>query len=308
MLKKNCLLCGLGLFLLGLPVFGVQVSFLHDIDRISVSERPFFSAITGVNSVSLARPIAVAAQGNLVYIADEELKEIYVYNRASDSTVLLRNVYSQLSSTPKALYVNDFLDLFVLDSFGRKVIRFDNQGNNLMTYSNGLNLNSPQGMCINPLNQHVFIADGLYGHIIEFGGEGRAYALHKVPDAELMQAGYRLVGLACDHDHMYALSAGHAEVLVFSFTGELVARIERQQVREPASIALDSYGRIYVTDRYDDTIKVYTLKGYDGLIGGLGSDAIVFRNISSIWIDGMFLYVTDTGNRRIQVLLINPPN
>ncbi len=74
----------------------------------------------------------------------------------------------------------------------------------------------------------------------------------------------------------------------------------------PTALAVDRYGRIYISDAFDDSIKVYDYRGYIESIGGTGSADGMFRGITDIYIDRHFMYVADSGNNRIQVFIITP--
>jgi len=62
----------------------------------------------------------------------------------------------------------------------------------------------------------------------------------------------------------------------------------------------------FVSDSFDNTIKIYRKGELISTFGGTGNGPSQFNRITDMWLDEGFLYVTDSLNRRIQVLRIVP--
>jgi len=163
------------------------------------------------------------------------------------------------------------------------------------------------GVCVNPSNNHVFVADGFYSHIIEFTESGDPVALHGKRTRGQTQAGNNIIGMACNDQELYIVSKLSDEINVFTFSGKLIRQIPRKEVHNPTAVALDQYNRVYISDAFDDRIRVYDDQRMIVEFGGAGMDDFSFRDIRGLWVDNSFLYVADSMNRRIQILNITRP-
>lgn len=276
------------------------------IDSFRTISNGWLSSVVGTESKFIESPVAVTARNNIVYFIDDRLMGLYAYDRVAQSARSLKSVYAKLTRNPARLFLSEDNELFVIDSFGSQVLRYDLMGNFIARYSNPLNLNSPVGMCINPINQNVLIADSFYSHLIEFSPSGQAIELHGFKGAGETPAGNHIIGMACGEKSVFIVSKFSSDINVFSYSGKFLYKISRPEARNPTAIAVDQFDRVYISDDFDDQIKIYDDSGLTSRFGGSGSDASHFRSIKDLWIDGDELYVADNMNRRIQVFLINP--
>lgn len=299
-------------FLLCLTVvpFSARADILEEIETIDsfrMISSGWLSAAVGAEFEFIENPISVAAKDNKVYFIDDVLMSLYVYDKASQQASKLKAPYRDLKSNSARLFISDNQELFVIDSFGNQVSKYDLIGNLITRFYAPLNLNSPVGMCINPLNDRVLIADAFYGHIIEFSATGEPLGLYGMKKKGQVQAGNDIVGMACTETEMFIVSKLTKKINVFSFAGEFLRSISREEVRSPTDIAVDAYGRIYVSDDFNDQIAIYNNEGFVKRMGRSGVGALHFREITDLSIDGDYLYVVDNMNRSIKVFMINPP-
>lgn len=288
---------------------GVRSDILESsetIDRFRVINSGWLSSIAGTESKHIESPVAITAKNNMVYFIDDRLMGLYAYDMVSQGASSLKSVYAKLSRNPARLFLSDDNDLFVIDSFGSQVLRYDLMGNFLTRYSNPSNLNSPVGMCLNPLNQNILIADSFYSHIVEFSLTGQAIQLHDLKGAGERQAGNHITSMACGVNAVFVVSKFTPDINVFSYSGKFLHKIPRSEARIPTAIAVDQFDRVYLSDDFDDQIKIYDTTGLIARFGGSGSGPLNFRGIKDLWIDANQLYVADNMNRRIQVFFINP--
>ena len=72
-------------------------------------------------------------------------------------------------------------------------------------------------------------------------------------------------------------------------------------------IAVDRYNRMFVSDSFDNTIKVYEHGQLVANVGGSGAIPASFNRITSLWMDQNLLYVVDSLNARIQTFHVASP-
>jgi len=277
------------------------------IDSFRIINSGWLSAMVGTEFEFLESPTSVVAKDNRVYFIDDVLMGLFSYDLASQSASNFKKAYKGLKSNQGRLFISDDQALFVIDSFGSQVSKYDLIGNLITRFDSPLNLNSPVGMCINPLNQHVLIADAFFGHIIEFSAIGDPIALHGTNEKGSVQAGSDIIGMACTQDEMFVVSKLVKSINVFSFSGKFLRQIPRPEVRSPSAVAVDSYGRVYISDDFNDQISIYNASGLLEQFGRSGVGPLHFREIKDLSIDGDYLYVADNANRSIKILTIQPP-
>lgn len=290
--------------------FSVRSDMLEELDTIDsfrIISGGWLSAVIGTEFELIESPVSVAAKDNYIYFIDDVLMGLYAYDTASQKAANLKKIYKDLKSNSARLFISDAQELFVIDSSASQVSKYDLTENLITRFYNPLNLNFPVDMCINPLNNHVFIADAFFGHIIEFSATGDPVALHGIKEKDGVQAGSDIVGMACTQNEMFIVSKLTKTINVFSFSGEFLRQIPRPEVRNPTAIAVDSYDRIYISDDFNDQISIYSQKGFLKQFGRSGVGPLHFREIKDLSIDGDYLYVADTMNRSIKILVIIPP-
>ena len=278
------------------------------IEDFQLTDSGWLSSVAGTEFVLLENPTAVASKGNVVFFIDSGLNALYAYDMVSQKASTLSSAYSKIDGNVASLYISRHLGLFIVDPFGGQVLKFDLQGDFFTSYEDSLNLNTPVGMCVNPTDNHVFIADGFYGHIIEFNQSGDPLALHGIRTRGQTQAGNNIIGMTCTDEEMFIVSKLSKNINVFSYSGDLIRQIPRPEVHNPTAVAVDKYNRVYISDAFDDRIRVYDGTRMIAEFGGAGLDALSFRDIKGLWVENSLLYVADSMNRRVQILTINHPS
>ncbi len=306
---------GLKGILLALVIMPLSVQadepILEEFDSIEsfrIIESGWLSALVGTEFEFIESPISVAAKDNQVFFIDDVLMGVFSYNMSDQRASNLKKIYRSLKSNQGRLFISDDQELFVMDAFGSQVLRYDLQGNLIAQFYNPSNLNSPVGLCIHPFNDHVLVADAFFGHVIEFSTSGDPLALHGIKEKGGVQAGSDIVGMACTENEMFIVSKLMPKINVFSFSGELLRQIPRHEVRNPTAVAVDAYGRVYISDEFSDQISIYSDAGLITKFGRSGVGPEHFRGIKDLSVDGDYLYVADHLNRSIKILRINSPN
>jgi len=125
------------------------------------------------------------------------------------------------------------------------------------------------------------------------------------------------VGIAADGSAIYVSDAGNHRVQVFAPTGALLATIGQSgvagagpgQLDRPARLGLGPERRLYIADAGNHRVVAYDVadpraprevQRY-GRGGAPGSGDDAFDTPLGVHADGTFLYVADSGNRRVQM-------
>jgi hypothetical protein len=98
------------------------------------------------------------------------------------------------------------------------------------------------------------------------------------------------------------------QVVILGAQGEVLEVIGENELVQPRALAVDRSGRVFVSDDVDQRIKVFRGAQLLGTAGGDGNGPGRFGRIEAMAIDGNLLYVADSVNARVQVMLIAPPS
>ena len=260
-------------------------------------------AIAGVGKfVTITNPVAVGARGNLIYIVDAAKQLVYRYNSGTESLTPLYSVSSHIQGVPNAITVDHDGSFYLADGFGRQVLHFSMHGDLLRRFQNVFNLSNPVAITLSASGK-VLIADRLFDHVLVFdrlGQAQRAFGERGTGKGQFLE----LIDMATGPDGIYVLDRLSKTVKIFDHEGVLIRELARPEVSNPTAIAVDFAERVYISDGFDDSIKIYDRNGLIESVGTSGSQNGQFRMITDLQIDNNFLYVADSANDRVQVFLI----
>ena len=109
-------------------------------------------------------------------------------------------------------------------------------------------------------------------------------------------------------DGLYVLDRLELPIQVLTRDGVFQYSFGEMQHTFPTAIAVDQNQLVFVSERSDNTIRVYENGQLIATVGGGGAAPGRFRLVNGLWVNQGFLYVADSQNRRIQVLRINAPH
>lgn len=232
---------------------------------INIKERKVSFLGTSGKAV-LKKPFGIAAATDgTIYIADGELKSIYVFDQNGE----LLSAFGKKGefSRPVGLAVNSELGrLYVCDVAANAVFAYSLKGERLFEFKKGGEpgegyFNSPTHIAIDRRNGNVLVADTNNFRVQVF-----------------------------DKDGTYLRKFGQL--------GDYPGDFSR-----PKGIAVDSEGHVYVADAAFNNFQIFNDKGEILLvIGSLGQGAGQFQMPAGMYIDDQDrIYVADTLNRRIEV-------
>ncbi len=249
-------------------------------------------------------PKAIAAHANELFIFDAGHGTIFRFDQT-------RNVLHSFARLPASnaevdLYVDTDLSVYVADSHGREVRQYDRQGNLMQRYRNTQNLPQPVAVVVGPDDASILVADGLRAIVLAFNRLGSvtgslgARVMQPIPFRDIV-----------------AMARGRGQTFIVDQLGQLVyafgpdqrfhAVFGEDNLEQPEAIAVDDYRRVFVVDRFDNTIKVFRDTELDTVIAGDGDARSWFQNVLDLWYSDGFLYVADGANARVSIFNVLPP-
>ena len=247
--------------------------------------------------LSWQMPVAVAARGNYVYVADAGRRLIYRYDQMAQ---ILAPFTSYASGLESGIAVARDLSLYVIDSNARQVLRFSSEGRLLQKFGNDMELARPVAVVLDDSTGNIAVADGLYGHVVMFNSLGRV--LHVFKPIE----GANISAMAQGPQSLYLLDSLGRQVVVMGLDGADRFTFGQDTLKMPGAIAVDRFSRVFVSDRFDNSIKIFELGKLVASVGTTGTIRASFNRITHLYIDQDTLYVADSLNARIQTFRITP--
>lgn len=252
--------------------------------------------------VRLVSPVAVAARGSRIHIADAGSRQLLTYDVGAR---VLRAVSELPGLHPDTrLDVDRALSLYVTMPTAARVLVFDMDGRRLRELGATAMLGRPVAAVVNPASGDVFVADGLAARVLTFNAAG---TLGDVFAADPGAAPFAsIVDLAYAPDQLFALDATGHRVHLLSQTGLYRYAFGVDDLLEPAAIAVDDYNRVYVADNGDRTIKVFR-GGERVAVLGLRGSPVSLQRVTDLWHDQDLLYVADPSSASVKIFRVVRP-
>ncbi len=264
--------------------------------------------LTGLEYVRFQRPTAVALRGQWLYIADGGLDILYRYDLALRRLEQVKDLRDLDGHDITDIYVASDYSYYLADPQGARVLHFSAQGGLIREYSDAINIGSPVAILVEEDNGRLFIADGFNDDVMVFNlaggmvgvlgqrgdGDGR---FRRITDFAAGSLGYYV-----------ATRFGEHRVQIMARDGRYATALEKDTVTFPKAIAADQYGRAFVADYLDDTIRVYQGEKLVETIGHHGSAPGQFRRITDLSLVDGRLVIADSLNGRVQILTVPAPS
>lgn len=247
--------------------------------------------------IRLRYPTAVSARGNDVYLVDAGLRRIFRYDRAQQTLARFTTLAPDAGTS---VYVAPDLSVYVIDPAREQVLHFTRDGIPLPSLSSTGNLARPVSVAAEEGGGRVLVADGLYDQIVVFNSLGRPLSVIKPQQVRAVTA------MALGPDGIYVVDRLARQVVVLGRDGTFRHAFGAGDLSEPDAIAVSRDNLVFVGDNFNRAVKVYRDSLLVAKAGGAGAAPGSFSGIAGLAVDGSLLYVTDSQNARVQIMLITP--
>ncbi len=242
-------------------------------------------------------PTTVAARGNYVYVVDGGRRQIFQYNLAQQTML----PFSQHpAGAVSGIAVAPDLSLYVADINARQVLHFSVDGRLLRTFGDSMEVARPVAVLLDESTGNLWVADSLFNHVVVFNSLGRVLAVRQSREGRSLEA------MARGPDGLYLVDRLGKQVLVIGQDGADRYTLGSGTLKSPGAIAVDRFNRVFVSDSFDNTIKIYVHGQLAASVGG-GATAASFNRITSLSLEQNMLYVADSLNARIQIFRVAAP-
>lgn len=267
--------------------------------RLNTQQASLFGAQPrGSGYVAFQAPMAVVARNHVLYIADARHRQIFRYDPAQ----LTMTRFTDYNAAGLAgMAVAPDMSLYVADTVTRHVLHFSWDGKLLRSFGQESALHRPAAVVVEDATGQLLVADSLYNHVVVFNSLGRALATLRSLEAHSIET------MARGPDGLYLVDRLTRQVVVMDMDGVDRYVIGNGTLNDPRAIAVDRFNRVFVSDDFDNTIKVYEHQELVETVGGFGGGPASFNRITNLSLDQNTLYVADSLNARIQIFHVAPP-
>jgi len=213
--------------------------------------------------------IAIDSKG-LVYVADQKVGAIFIFNTETRDTQLIRNGYEAHFGWINGLAIDDDDRLFVSDGKMHRVLIFNTKHEVENQITEGLV--DPVGIAIDTTNRFLYVVDTQQDQVIVFdadtlkllrriGTGGKNHFLTTPGDFGAPQ------GVALDSDgNVYVTDTLNNRVEIFDADGNFISLFGKHgdgpgAFARPKGIAVDADGHIWVADEMTDRLQVFNREG-----------------------------------------------
>ena len=241
-----------------------------------------------------------------VRLTDYNSGLILKYNLKTNRAKILQGTGDNIKDELSDVYLAKDKSFYVTDVQANRVLHFSPDGDLIKAYVDHPDIFRPIAVTVDEARNEVLVADEYYSHIVAFDKDS-GEAIYGMGDRGTGPGKFRII------TDMIAIPGGflvsdriELRVQVLDRAGNYIADFGRSDLMFPTALAMDKYGRVYVSDKADNTISVYKAGKRIEKIGRNGYGPGEFRLISDMKIANDKLYVVDQLNGRIQVFDILP--
>jgi hypothetical protein len=259
----------------------------------------------GTSYVALQRPTAMSADRNDIYLLDAGLRRIFRYNNSQQTLTPFATTLSVEAGM--SIYAAPDMSVYVTDPAHAQVLHFNWMGTPLPPLVSRGNLGRPVSVVVDGHNGRVLVADGLINQIVVFDSLGRALSIFKP------QQVHSIAAMAAGPDGIYVVDRLAKRIVVLGWDGTFHYAFGTDAMSDPGAIAVSRDNLMFISDNFDHSIRIYRRPSTQfnnpvlaDKIGGIGVAPGSFNGIGGLAVADDLLYVADSLNARVQIMLINP--
>lgn len=249
------------------------------------------------------QPVGVAALGDIVLVADAGARTVWRLDRGRDAMAPFARFTGAGVEQGASLQIGNELGAWIALPAEHMVVQYDAAGRELRRWHDEANAPRPVAVAVPESRSEVLVGDGATAQVVVFDPLGRAVRLLGGGGTPALQS---IAAMALGPAGLYVLDRLAQQVVVLGPGGEVLQIIGEDHLVQPRALAVDRSGRVFVSDDSDQRIKVFRGPRLLASAGGFGSGPARFGRIEALAIDGHMLYIADSVNARVQVMLVAP--
>jgi hypothetical protein len=266
------------------------------------SQPPLNAMGTGAR-LNFVQPIGVAAYGDVLMVADAGARTLWRVERGRDAMAPFASFIGSGAEQGASLQLGNDFSAWVALPAEHKVVQYDARGRLVREWRDEANAPRPVAVAVPEDRSELLVGDGASAQIVVFNPLGRVLRVLGSNRAHMLQS---IAAMCLGSRGLYVLDRLAQQVVLLDAAGEVIELLAENELVQPRAMTVDRSDRIFVADDADQSIKVFRGGRLLATAGGLGSGPGRFGRIESLAVDGNLLYVADSVNARIQVMLVAP--
>jgi sugar lactone lactonase YvrE len=292
-----------------------RIKFIRSISNSNDLERnkPWFKNV--INSLfgkedadnSMLRPLGVFVQYGKIYVTDPGLFLVHIFDLKEQIYLQIEKAEKDDLVSPIGICVDANEEIFLSDSFLKRVIVLDKNGKylrdigspELFTRPTGIALSKDRVYVVDTLSHQLLVFSKNNGNLLfRIGKNGSANGEFHYPTHIFISK----------NNLIYVTDSLNFRVQVFDTDGNFLSSFGKAgdapgNFSKPKGIAIDSEDHIYIADSQFDNVQIFDQSGKLLLVfGSSGSSKGKMSLPAGIFIDDKdLIYVVDSYNRRIQI-------
>jgi DNA-binding beta-propeller fold protein YncE len=255
----------------------------------------------------LLRPYGVFADSERIYVTDPGTRQLHIFDVRGKNYFTLKKADKDEFLSPIGIAAGKNGDIYLSDSFLKKVFLFDREGNYQRAFGSaeifmrpaGIALDEERLYVVDTHSHKIFVfskKDGFF--LFSFGKNGSSSGDFNYP-----------TNIFIDKDGLiYVSDSMNFRIQIFDRDGHFVSTFGKHgdgsgDFSKPRGIGVDSDGNIYVADALFDSVQIFDKEGR--LLLAFGKTGR--KNGQIILPAGLFvdekdkIYVADSYNKRVQI-------
>lgn len=249
------------------------------------------------------RPVGVAALGDVVLVADAGARTVWRLDRGRDAMAPFAPFTGSGAEQGASLQIGNDLSAWIALPSEHMVVQYDAAGRQVRRWQDEADAPRPVAVAVPQSRSEVLVGDGATARVVVFDPLGRAVRLLGGGRAPALQS---ISAMALGPGGLYVLDRLAQQVVVLGPAGEALEIIAENHLVQPRALAVDRSGRVFVSDDSDQRVKVFRGPRLLASAGGFGAGPGRFGRIEALAVDGNMLYVADSLNANVQVMLVAP--
>ncbi|VAW83127.1 hypothetical protein MNBD_GAMMA16-436 [hydrothermal vent metagenome] len=263
----------------------------------------FMQSLIGVDRLQLMRPTAVAVRDGYMYVVDMGLDLVIRFDLATKIAEPLVELSGITKGDVADIFVAGDGSFYLTDTEGARVLHFSPKGKLKRTLKNRLNMARPVAVYEESSTGNIYIADGFFDHVLAFNRLGELFTSIGGRGSDPGEF-LNITAMTLGPDGFYIGSRVGQHVQVLKGNGEYLYSLEQGPLVFPLGMAATDDSRVYVSDYWDNSIKVFERGLFVDSVGGTGVTPGKFKRITDLYLDKGLLYAVDSLNGRVQVLRV----
>jgi len=272
--------------------------------RLESQRLPQVARPTGLRQ-NFVQPVGIAALGDVVLVADAGARTVWRLDRGRDAMAPFAPYTGGGAEQGGSLQIGNDLSVWIALPADHMVVQYDATGRQVRRWMDDATAPRPVAVAVPASRAEVLVGDGAGARVVAFDPLGRAVRLLGAGRTPALQS---ISAMALGPAGLYVLDRLAQQVVVLGPRGEVLEVIGEHQLVQPRALAVDPSGRVFVSDDSDQRIKVFRGGRLLTSAGGFGGGPGRFGRIEALAVDGNMLYVADSVNARVQVMLVAPPS